>query len=153
GKGSVFTMRLPLVADEPLPLLPADEAAEVRGVVQRHGALRVLVVDDNRDAAELLGETLCDIAETRVVFDRPSALALVGEFCPDVALLDIGLPDMDGYDLARRIHAASPGTRLIAVSGYGRDLDRSRSAEAGFADHFVKPVDIAGLREAVLAAA
>lgn len=153
GQGSRFTMVLPLVAaTSSVAVATAAVPGVARGPVGRHD-IRLLIVDDNRDAAELLGESLRDIAETRVVFDGPSALALLATFRPDVALLDIGLPEMDGYDLARRIRAAAPDTRLIAVSGYGREDDRRRSAEAGFVEHFVKPVDIAGLRGAVLAAA
>jgi CheY-like chemotaxis protein len=69
--------------------------------------------------------------------------------CPDVAVLDIGLPDMDGYELASHLAVLCPDCRLIALSGYGQEKDRERSRSAGFADHLVKPVDIAVLLEAI----
>jgi CheY-like chemotaxis protein len=83
--------------------------------------------------------------------DGPSALLLAEEFLPHVAVLDIGLPVMDGYELARRfsIHPSLQATRLVAVTGYGQDHDRHRSEAAGFAAHLVKPIDLERLREFV----
>ena len=107
--------------------------------------LRVLLVDDNEDAAELLASALEIMGyTTRVAHDGPEALKAATEFDPDVALVDIGLPVMDGYELARRLHD-DPGLRrvpLVAVTGYGQPSDRRRSEAAGFDAHLVKPVDI-----------
>jgi CheY-like chemotaxis protein len=110
---------------------------------------RVLVVDDNVDAAELLAESLRRMGhETLVAFDAPEAIRVAADFEPEVALLDIGLPAMDGYELARRLIAqASRPALLVAISGYGLDADRKKSAEAGFAAHLVKPVRVQTLRE------
>jgi len=88
--------------------------------------------------------------EVVVAFDGPSALGTLPSFTPDVALLDIGLPMMDGYDLARRLKAALPALpRLIAITGYGQEHDHLRSQEAGFAAHLVKPVQAAQVLAAV----
>src|SRR5690606_24427652 len=133
-------------------------AAEVappsrRATTERGEIRRVLVVDDNRDAAETLAEALSYFGyETRVALDGPGALAAAPGFEPHAALLDIGLPLMDGYELADRLRAL-PGMddlRLVAVTGYGQPSDRKRSLEAGFDEHMVKPVDPRAL-EALLA--
>jgi len=113
---------------------------------------KILIVDDNRDAAEILAEAL-DLSgyQTRVAFDGPSTLAMVDAFKPDVMLVDIGLPVMDGYELARQLRA-NPGlasARLIAVTGYGQESDRRRALDAGFDEHMVKPLDLERL-EAML---
>jgi CheY-like chemotaxis protein len=105
----------------------------------------VLVVDDNVDAAELLAQLLSeDGYAAMAVHDGPSALAAAEVLQPHVALLDIGLPVMDGYELARRFaaHPRLRQVRLVAVTGYGQDADRARSLAAGFAAHLVKPIDI-----------
>jgi CheY-like chemotaxis protein len=110
--------------------------------------LRVLVVDDNPDAAEMLGTAVqllgCSV---EIANDGASTLAQFAHFAPDCVLLDIGLPDVDGYELARRIRQ-SGGTKakLVAVTGYGQDADRARAREAGFDEHLVKPVDMGALR-------
>jgi CheY-like chemotaxis protein len=109
----------------------------------------VLVVDDNQDAANLLGALLTSFGcEVRVVHDGPAALTTVATFCPDIALIDIGLPEMDGLQLARRLRDLTilERTRLVAVTGYGQDGDRSASFAAGFSAHLVKPVDPDALR-------
>jgi DNA-binding response OmpR family regulator len=104
----------------------------------------VLIVDDNRDAADSLS-MLCEAEhhEPRAVYGSADGIRTAQDFAPEVALLDIGLPEMDGYQLARELTAqcARPPV-LIAVTGYGQDEDRARSKAAGFAHHFVKPVDI-----------
>jgi PAS domain S-box-containing protein len=141
GQGSRFTVQLPLSLGE---LCEAQLTPEgIRPI--RGGRRRVLVVDDNRDAAEMLAELLRAAGhEVVVAFDGPSALGAVPRFHPDIALLDIGLPVMDGYDLACRLRAALPATpRLVALSGYGQEHDRRRSHEAGFDAHLVKPVQAA----------
>ncbi len=106
---------------------------------------RVLIVDDNHDAADMLAEALTMYGlRARIASDGPSALELAREFRPEVALLDIGLPVMDGYELAGRLRAL-PGlsdVRLVAITGYGQDADRARSHQAGFDEHLVKPVEI-----------
>lgn len=154
GQGSEFTVRLPLDADA--ARAPGDSRrAAVPTRVRREADIddtdshpatgRVLVVDDNRDAAETLAEALASRGfDARTAFDGPSALALATSFTPDVALLDIGLPVMDGYELGRRLREM-PGlsaVELVAVTGYGQDSDRQRSAAVGFREHLVKPVDL-----------
>jgi CheY-like chemotaxis protein len=108
----------------------------------------VLIVDDNADAAEMLAALLQTLGyETAVAHDGAAALDLARGFAPHVALLDIGLPIMDGYEVARRLHLLDGcrDTLLIAVSGYGQPSDRARSRQAGFAHHLVKPVELATL--------
>jgi CheY-like chemotaxis protein/anti-sigma regulatory factor (Ser/Thr protein kinase) len=106
--------------------------------------LRILVVDDNKDAADSLA-LLCQTDEhiACTAYNAYEALAVSPQFAPDVALLDIGLPEMNGYELAARLRECCPQPPLlIAVTGYGQDEDRQRSRKAGFAHHFVKPIDV-----------
>jgi PAS domain S-box-containing protein len=106
--------------------------------------LRVLIVDDNKDAADSL-TMLCEAEhhDARVVYGSADGIRAARDFAPEVALLDIGLPEMDGYQLARELMTiCAPPPVLIAVTGYGQDEDRAKSRAAGFAHHFVKPVDI-----------
>jgi CheY-like chemotaxis protein len=117
---------------------------------------QVLLVDDNEDAADTLAEILRAAGhEVRVAYDGPQALALLDQFQPEVAVLDIGLPVMDGYELAetiqRKLGAETP--YLIALTGYGQEGDRQRSRAAGFAMHFVKPVEANDPLEAIAAGA
>ena len=140
GRGSTFVVRLPLAADgdaEPrrneAPRPPLSK--QVR---------RVLVVDDNADAAETLASLLAlDGHDVRVAGTGPDALSVLAGFSPDVAFLDIGLPGMSGYELARRIRGEPrhAGVRLVAVTGWGQREDRRLSHEAGFDHHLTKPVD------------
>ncbi|HVS02541.1 MAG TPA: ATP-binding protein [Thermoanaerobaculia bacterium] len=119
---------------------------------QQGEALRILVVDDNRDAAEALAELLrLEGYQVVAAHEGRVALAMAAERPPDVALLDIGLPVMDGYELARRLRRqpSDHPLRLIALTGYGQEHDRRRSQAAGFDDHLVKPVDLATLRQAL----
>jgi CheY-like chemotaxis protein len=105
--------------------------------------LRVLVVDDNADTAEALALLLRLRGHADVVaFDGTQALAEAAAHRPDVAFLDIGLPDLDGYELARRLRADPPqaGARLVALTGYTHDEDRQRAFEAGFDEMLIKPV-------------
>jgi signal transduction histidine kinase/ActR/RegA family two-component response regulator len=150
GEGSAFTIRLPLArvpAAQPAPRDPAPAPAPASP-----RRLRVLVVDDNQDAAELVAHALeAQGHETRVVFDGLSAIKHASEGWPDVVLLDIGLPVMDGYETARRLRAL-PGAaalRLIALTGYGQESDRRRTREAGFDEHLTKPTPLPQLLEAV----
>ncbi len=103
---------------------------------------RLLVVDDNRDAAVTMA-MLLKLAghQTSVAHNGKDTLAMLDDVQPEVVLLDIGLPEMDGYELARRIRAIRDDVCLIAVSGYGQAEDRVRSRAAGFDEHFIKPVD------------
>jgi CheY-like chemotaxis protein len=108
------------------------------------------VVDDNVDAARLTAEALEAVGhDARVAFDGPAALAVAETFAPDLALLDLGLPLMDGYELAEQLVATMPNQPpvLVAVTGYGQPSDRERSDAAGFHGHIVKPVDFAELIE------
>jgi DNA-binding response OmpR family regulator len=109
---------------------------------------RILVVDDNKDAADALALFLqMDGHAVRCVYDGRSALEVASEFMPEVVLLDIGLPDMDGYALAQNLRrqAKNASATLIAVTGYGQEGDRDRSAESGIDHHLIKPVDTAEL--------
>jgi signal transduction histidine kinase len=143
GKGSVFTVRLP--AEDPSDV--KGRAARARPAPASSGR-RILLVDDNEDAAAMLAEILMTAGhEVRTAGDGPTALESALSFRPDVAVLDIGLPAMDGYELATRLRAQAGGTApiLIALSGYGQESDRARSEAVGFAEHLVKPVDASEL--------
>ena len=142
GCGSEFEIRFPaLDGSAAQTAAPIAEEAEPEVAAGR----KILIVDDNTDAAEMLAEALSAMGhETRVAFDGPSGLDAAAGFAPDIAFLDIGLPAMDGYELARKMRAelGVPSLRLVALTGYGQDSDRQRSAEAGFDSHMVKPIDI-----------
>jgi PAS domain S-box-containing protein len=142
GRGSVFTVWLPPPSRAVAPQHPA--APSPPPPVPARRSLRVLVVDDNVDAAEVISMYLSDMGyEVETAEDGPSALAALHRFVPDVALLDIGLPVMNGYELAERIRGQlGPRTPVfIAFTGYGQEHDRERSREAGFHAHLVKPVE------------
>jgi PAS domain S-box-containing protein len=146
GRGSEFILRLPLRAEPAIvrPRTPREMQAE--GGARR----RILVVDDNRDAAQALRLLLeADGHEVRLAGDGPSGLAAAREYRPDVALLDIGLPKMNGFELAQRIREdpSLEGTRLVAVTGYGQMHDRARASASGFQHHLVKPVEFGALRQ------
>jgi len=115
---------------------------------------RVLVVDDDPDAVALLEEALLELGfSVAVAYDGPSALQVAESFQPDTALVDVGLPSMDGFELGRRLREAEalPGVlRLVAITGYGRESDRLRSQQAGFDQHLVKPVALDALSRAVV---
>ena len=117
--------------------------------------MRILVVDDNEDGAESLA-LLLELAghEVRTASSASSALEIAPAFQPEVLLLDIGLPGMDGYELARRLRQSSLSRDaiLIAVTGYGQESDKLRSAQAGFAHHLVKPIDPEALEQLLRAA-
>ena len=150
GQGSEFRVFLPLYTGPGLPAAERPQPAES----ERPKGVRVLLVDDNEDAAKLLGRVLTVWGHVvRVAHDGPTALRIVETFTPEVALLDIGLPAMNGYELARRFHAipALAGVRLVALTGYGQARDRDAALDAGFHEHMVKPVDLDAL-ERVLAA-
>ncbi|MEP6593150.1 MAG: ATP-binding protein [Acidobacteriota bacterium] len=149
GFGATFTVELPAA-----PASLVVETEEKRAPDGPSGGFRVLVVDDNRDAAELLADSLRALGHVvAVAFDGPSGLEAASRFEPDVALLDLGLPMMDGFELARRLraHRPRPGLRLVAITGYGQVSDRQKSSEAGFDAHLVKPVDVRELHSLILA--
>jgi len=157
GKGSEFVVRLPYTAQLRASIvterLPMQARTRPAGGPQLR-SLRVLVVDDNEDAALLLSYLLTERGfVTRVAHDAPTALRVAAEFSPDIAFLDIGLPVMDGYQLAGRLREtpALAGLQLIAITGYGQRRDRQRSHDAGFHRHLVKPVRLDDI-DAALAA-
>jgi signal transduction histidine kinase len=140
GLGSTFTVRLPLIEK------PGESSGDPPRA--RQPSKRVLIVDDNIDAADSLALVLeLDGHVARPVYSAREALELAVAFKPDVMLLDIGLPEMDGYEVARRVRAQPrlERVRLIALTGYGQVEDLHRAREAGFDDHLVKPVDFATL--------
>jgi DNA-binding response OmpR family regulator len=146
GQGSEFVVRLPALA-----VLPPDSLSP-RDIDRQPlicGKNRVLVVDDNIDNADSLaillrlgGHDVC------LAHDGHAALQIALEFRPEIVLLDIGLPGMDGYEVARRLRTQTSCEEsiLVAVTGYGRDEDRIRSADAGFDHHLVKPINFDALR-------
>jgi CheY-like chemotaxis protein len=142
GHGSTFTVTFPERSGNLTAAMPAPPAPGSRHVA---GGSRILVVDDNRDAAQLLADSLQSLGHTVLVaHDGPSALAMAATFRPDVALLDIGLPVMDGFELGQRLRTDLALTELVlmAVTGYGQEADRQRTIAAGFQGHLVKPVDV-----------
>jgi len=150
GRGSAFTVRLPVIEG---PTVEATDGVEADLVPARESSgekpARVLIVEDNLDAAEALSELLRMWGhDVEVTHDGVSALRAARQGEPDVVLLDIGLPGMDGYEVARELRAI-PGlaaARLIALTGYGQESDRRRSSLAGVDHHLVKPVDLERLR-------
>jgi len=141
GKGAEFVVRIPL-AGEMQP--PAREARDplVRGSAKAH---RILLADDNLDFASSFATLLRRMGnEVRVEHDGPAALAAANEFQPEIAFLDIGLPKLNGFDLARRLRGlqATARSRLVAVTGWGQPSDRQLASEAGFDDYMVKPVEL-----------
>lgn len=151
GHGAEFVVVLPLAAADRAPVPHAGTAPAT--VPAAASAKRVLVVDDNHDALTLLADALSGVGyEVRSAHDGPEALNVAAAFKPQVAVLDIGLPVMDGYELATRLRAMTGlnGLRLIAVTGYGQDSDRRRSGLAGFDAHLVKPVSLEELLRALV---
>jgi PAS domain S-box-containing protein len=152
-RGSVFTVRLPVLAAS-----SADEAPGAAGGAEASGdsaagdgpGLRVLVVDDNRDAADAL-ETLLELRghTARAVYSGEEALEVGAELEPRVVLLDLGMPEVDGFETARRLRAEPWGrdVALVALTGWGQDSDRGKTREAGFDHHLVKPVDLPRLEK------
>ncbi len=142
GQGSEFLLRLPAPADG-TEVAPATDAASVRPKDDARARRRILVVDDNEDAAAGLSLLLeLDGHDVRAAHDGAAALRVSEEFAPDIVILDIGLPGMDGYEVARRLRARPDGshTTIIALTGYGLEEDRRRSFAAGFDHHVVKPI-------------
>lgn len=146
GQGSTFVVRLPTI------LPPAGRGTQVGGGAAGDGDGRILVVDDNQDAADTAA-SLLELAgyEVKVAYDPGVALTVLEQFTPHVAVLDIGLPGMSGYELAQRIraHPNGRGCRLVALTGYGTSADVAKAHEAGFRRHLVKPATPQDLLQAV----
>lgn len=144
GKGSEFVVHLPMLKEAPPQVSPPSPA------VISESPKRILIVDDNTDSASSMAMFQSHRGhETRTAFTGPDAVAAAAEFLPDIVLLDIGLPGMDGFEVARRLRAMPglAGVFIIAMSGYGREEDRVEADLAGFDDYLVKPLDLDYLRE------
>ncbi|MBC7797964.1 MAG: PAS domain S-box protein, partial [Pyrinomonadaceae bacterium] len=153
NKGSEFIVRLPLSNRQNEIMPETDDDIRKKLKVKSVTAVkkRILIVDDNVDAAEMLTMMFSlEGYETRVAFDGLNAVKSAQEFLPEVVLLDIGLPDIDGYETARRIRAQLNDVTLIALSGWGQEEDRRKSQEAGFNHHLVKPVQIEAITNIIV---
>jgi CheY-like chemotaxis protein len=137
GRGSTFELRLPRVA--------APRHPEVDSAPAESSRQRVLLIEDNEDGREMMALML-EAKDYRVecAGDGIDGLRLAAEHHPDIALVDIGLPGIDGYEVARRMRSdpATAMVRLVALTGYGQESDRARALDAGFDAHLVKPVDL-----------
>jgi PAS domain S-box-containing protein len=155
GLGSEFIVRLPLLPEPAITPEPSPPVSSPTPSLSddRPGRHRVLVVDDNHDVATSLVRVLTRVwgQEVRVAHDGPSAVEVAVEFQPELVLLDIGLPGMSGYDVARTLRGRPEfeATRLVALTGWGQDEDRRKSTEAGFDHHMVKPIEPRVLGELV----
>ncbi|HEV2950319.1 MAG TPA: ATP-binding protein [Gemmataceae bacterium] len=139
GQGSEFLLQLPAMKEAPPPASQLEQESHVSA-----SSRKILVVDDSLDGARSLSMLLEILGhEVRTVHDGPMALAEAEKFLPEVVLMDIGLPGMDGFEVARRMRQdhGMKDTTLVAITGYGQDEDRRRSHEAGFDAHLVKPID------------
>jgi CheY-like chemotaxis protein len=144
GRGAAFIVSLPLCTEAPARPV-AQEVSETDPLPR----CRVLVVDDNRDVAESLQLLLGVMnVEVRVAYHGAEALRICEDWTPTHVLMDLGMPEMDGYEAARRLRARHPegAFRLVAISGWGQDEHRQRTREAGFDRHLVKPVGVAELK-------
>jgi PAS domain S-box-containing protein len=152
GKGSEFTVRLPLLGGAGCGVGNEQPGRTAHPAPRARQPRRVLVVDDNRDAAETLALLLRSAGhEVCLAYDGVEALAAAEGFGPEVAFLDIGLPGLDGYEVARRLRQRPGKLLLVAVTGYGQEEDRRRAHAAGFDRHLVKPVDPTVLQELLAA--
>jgi CheY-like chemotaxis protein/two-component sensor histidine kinase len=141
GRGSEFTVRLPLARDV-AAAAPTDAVGAARGA---GSTWRILIADDLADSADTLALLLEAMGQSvQVAYDGEQALAIGAEFRPDVVLLDLGMPRLNGYETCRRIRATSwgRGATLVAQTGWGQSEDRRRTQEAGFDVHVVKPIDV-----------
>jgi CheY-like chemotaxis protein len=144
GKGSEFVVRLPVML-APNPPPPPTEKPKLTGP-----SLAVLVVDDNVDMATSLATLLRESGhDVQTAYDGPGALEAVRKFRPDVALLDVGLPELDGFEVAKRIRQQPILKKvvLVAMTGYGKESDRQRSQEAGFDHYLIKPTKFEKVQE------
>jgi signal transduction histidine kinase/CheY-like chemotaxis protein len=147
GEGTAITVELPVLPLSPEYAKAVTAPLPVSGSstpAREHRGIRVLIVDDNVDVADLLAEALTlEGFETATAYDVQSAIETFTAFAPHAGVFDVGLPDADGYELARRLRAQhGPGPTLIAATGYGQESDRRRAAAAGFDCHLVKPVRV-----------
>jgi PAS domain S-box-containing protein len=152
GQGSEFVVRLPVE----LSAAPQSSLTPTEVAPPTVASLRVLVVDDNVDAADSLAMLLRAAGhDVRTAYTGPTALDLVNDYDPNVVLLDIGLPELDGFQVAKRIRKqpTHKNIMLVALTGYGQETDRQRSQEAGFDHHLVKPADFGKVQEILAAAA
>ena len=144
GMGSEFKVLLPIINDPP----PPKQNALAKNLADCNSALRILIVDDNRDSATSLAMLLKKMGnDTRSAYDGQEAIQIANEFQPEVILLDIGLPKLNGYEVCRRIRKepALDQVVIIAQTGWGQEGDRQRTSDAGFDHHMVKPLDTAAL--------
>ncbi|MBV8741102.1 MAG: PAS domain-containing protein, partial [Sinobacteraceae bacterium] len=144
GAGSTFVIRLPLIEDAPAAAIESSSAG-----TSTH---KILIVDDNHDAADSLALLLqVEGHETQCSYSGAAAIEAFSSYEPSIVLLDIGLPGIDGYEVARQMRAKSGGTRvkIIALTGYGQPEDRERALQAGFDDHIVKPISAAAMSAAL----
>jgi CheY-like chemotaxis protein len=145
GRGSEFIVRLPLIVVPRPAVIPGKPLKRSTVLASR----RVLVVDDNRDAAESLGMLLKFLgADVQLACSGPDAFEALETFQPSTVLLDIGMPGMDGYEVARRIRQDDRhrGVTLIALTGWGQEEVRRRSQDAGFDHHLIKPAELTALQ-------
>jgi CheY-like chemotaxis protein len=148
GRGSEFTARLPLAAEVPAPAVRGPESGA--GQPLSRARKRILIVDDNRDSANSLSVLLRLMGhDVLAAHDGLEAVRAAGAFRPDVALLDIEMPKMDGYEAVRHIRGQPWGKDmvLVALTGWGQEEDKQRSLEAGFDHHLTKPLDPTHLGE------
>jgi CheY-like chemotaxis protein len=153
GWGSTFTIRLPITEGSGENRSHSEIMAGGTSLSDKQTSRRVLLVDDNIDGVTSLAMLLWHIGHTaKTAYTGPDGLAAARDFQPDVIVLDIGLPGMDGYELSRRIRADPDlaNTTLVALTGWGTEEDKQRAIEAGFNFHLTKPVEIAKV-EAILA--
>ncbi len=146
GKGSTFLVRLPLA--EPVEAAAAHNGAGRTPV--DHERRKVLVTDDNEDSATALALLLTDMGnEVQIARDGQEALERAAEFHPDLILMDVGMPRLDGLEATRRLRATDWGRRaaIVALTGWGQESDKRRSRDAGADDHLVKPVDPEALQK------
>jgi CheY-like chemotaxis protein len=141
GRGSTFVVRLPAVTETAKP-----HEASVPALATKTRQQRVLVVDDNADFAEMLADAVGAFGyRTAIAHDGAEALKVAQEFVPHIALVDIGLPVMDGYELAGRLRGQRQDLTLLAITGYGQESDWQRARDAGFQVHITKPVELTSL--------
>jgi len=146
GQGSEFVVRLPIMVEAPQSLPPEPTISEPKNTPSR----RILVVDDNKDSAESLTILLSLVGnETQTAFDGLEAMESAATFKPELILLDIGLPKLNGYEVARKIREQPWGKKmvLVALTGWGQEEDRCRSRKAGFDHHLTKPIDLGSLKK------
>jgi len=155
GQGSEFVVRLPVIARDEWRVTSGEKEEAGGEALATHPSplaprMRILVVDDNMDSVECLS-VLLELTghETHAAYDGLEAVEAAENFRPDVVLLDIGLPELNGYDVARKIREQSWGQKmvLVALTGYAQEEDRHRSQEAGFNHHLTKPVDPVALKK------